>query len=518
VGDEDYDSEGLDEFIVNDDGPGGGAGGAAPDAAARAAARRKAAAARRGVMGSLYGATGDQLRNFEEIFGAGARVGMLAAAGGGLAGAFGDDDDDGGGAVLPTPTGGSGGAGKVNLSALYSDDEDDDAYGGGAKAAASDDEDDDAGSDAEGGAAARKQRAAASKAARAADAAKRALLAAVYEPTVLAAKLATASDAAIREADVPERLQTLLRVRRARRARIAAVAKAGPPLSGPGVAHEMATRAGTATRDDEVKWIALRLTEGASLSCVVSPDWDTPLAVAAAGPVRRAGAAHAASAAATPEDVSPAVAFILASIYDRGWEVPYLWGYHRGHLHPNMTLAHVWAVVDLDDAWTRTSARRVAVGVAVDRAVEAGVADDDLAAAVRDALVNAQGERGVEDAAAYAARKLAGAVAVKTADGLLPSSGSGVNDSLFGLGGGGSQPASSSSGAAPALGGGAHRHDLYTLALGTEVRHVAGRMFMPPEQLAANARAQTAIHSPPEPPGGTDSSDALEALAFEALG
>jgi hypothetical protein len=54
-------------------------------------------------------------------------------------------------------------------------------------------------------------------------------------------------------------------------------------------------------------------------------------------------------------------------------------------------------------------------------------------------------------------------------------------------------------------------------ASSAEVRNIVSALYVSPEGLAANMRASSQVYAPPDLGGGSDTEDALQAIAFEAL-
>lgn len=186
------------------------------------------------------------------------------------------------------------------------------------------------------------------------------------------------------------------------------------------------------------------------------------------------------------------MAATLAAIYDEGLEVPFLWLYRRAAVAPlpGQTLAHVWGVLDLDDAWLRTMAARAAVAATIDEAVAASRCSSDTASRVSELLAGAHSERAAADVAAYAA--------------LLLECGGGVEGDEAG---GAIVVAGSAAGGARA----AVSNDVVRLAAASpDVRSIVRALYVTPDCLASNMRASSQIYAPPDLGGGADTEDALQ--------
>jgi len=565
--DDEYDSEGLDEFIERDRQPAeGGAGGAG----------RKRKAREMYGYGGAGGVDAVAASDFDAIFGAGTRAAFFRQRE-----AAGMVDGGGrGGAEERAAAAAASAAAKGGLAGLYSDDEDEEAPAAAADAEAEAAEE-------RGGAGAGASSASQQLASR------EAVLRSAYEPAVLAANLIARSDIDIRERDVPERLQTCLRARRERRERIAkAAAAAGAGVTAGSGAAEATTAAGAplaaAVAADramsfagEAGWIAERLLVDPAVG-VLSPDHDLPPASPSLYGVTVPSAESGAPTQLRPAEVAVAVEWVLRALYEEQWDVPFIWGYRRDHLLPSMGLGHLWAIADADEAWTRMAARKVAVAASLDRARTAGAADDALCARVQDDLAAAATERQVEDVAAalqlgvvacagqrgieYDHSLLAASAAAAAPSAASSGAGSAGPsfgpiprkaaakapqprdeiEELFGLGdeeeeeeqgalsaGMAALSASNSASAAAARGraapaGVASRHDLYRVAHAAGVGRLVAAVFLPAHQLAVNLRSRAAVHAVPEgqPDQGRSLAaglpreavaEALRALAFECL-
>ena len=194
----------------------------------------------------------------------------------------------------------------------------------------------------------------------------------------------------------------------------------------------------------------------------------------------------------------------LAAIYDEGLEVPFLWLYRRAAVAPlpGQTLAHVWGVLDLDDAWLRTMAARAAVAATIDEAVAAGRCSSDTASRVSELLAGAHSERAAADVAAYAA--------------LLLECGGGVEgEDAGGVGSGAIVVAGGAAGGARA----AVSNDVVRLAAASpDVRAIVRALYVTPDCLASNMRASSQIYAPPDLGGGADTEDALQVRAGRMRG
>lgn len=501
------------DFIVDDTGAGAGAdaGRSAAGGAAAGGAGAAAGGAKKRRRAGPSGATDDQLNMFAELFGdsgAGAASGG-AGGGNGFASLFDDDDPYGLGASAAAAAGGA------------DSDEDDEADSG--------DEDYLPGAE---NAERRKQQAAeravkiaaraaakakalgataggkagiASPSALSASAIKTAAIRAAFEPAVLAQHYITDSDAAVRSTDEPERLQLLLRARRRRRAALAVAAakvEAGDVPSDSLVAA-VAVHADT-SMDGAASWVAARLYQVPTAAAPVpylDPYSDLLPSTATL------------DAATTPVDKgTAAIKTVLKAVNEDKMEVPFIWQYKRDELAPGMTIATLWAIVDLDDAWTRMQMRKLTLANSVDRALQRGTLQKAKAALLRDSLLSASSERGVEDVSAYAELLVtAGSARLAAEKSAVAAAGSDNFDT-----GRGDASASSTSGAAAS---GAARSDLYRLAYATDVHSVVPRIFISADELAQNMRANDKITQPPEAPSDAeDTAERLKQIAFEALG
>lgn len=220
-----------------------------------------------------------------------------------------------------------------------------------------------------------------------------------------------------------------------------------------------------------------------------------------------------------PADVStdalaPCVAATLAGLYDDGLEVPFLWLYRRETVAPlpGHTLAHVWAVLDLDDAWIRVMSAKAAVAQSIDDAVAARRCTDAVASRISDLLAGAASERAAADVARFAAHVLecGGGLTEEEEEAAKADAARAAALALIPGAAGGAAPVR---GPAAAI-----SNDVVRLAASSaEVRKIVSALYVSPEGLAANMRASSQVYAPPDLGGGSDTEDALQAIAFEAL-
>jgi transcriptional accessory protein Tex/SPT6 len=300
-------------------------------------------------------------------------------------------------------------------------------------------------------------------------------LKAQYEPTVLAKHLMRPEDVAIQSADMPERLQTLLRVRNNRRMRWEG-ASALPPHQQAVASHSSFTRAA------ESSWIADRL-QG-SVDLVYTPGYDLSPHISF---LPRSNSIDATA-------VSAAVSAVLQFTYDDGYEIPYIWVYKQRQLHEHFSMGTLWSILDLDDEWTRLCARKMTLAKILDNAAKASVTTGSNLVRIREDLLATASERSVEDFAAYCRTFLAAESSRRGIQFSLSQSQSKAVDADFAeLFGDDETPTS------VGVAGIATKHDLFSLALGTDVRSFVDQVFMPPESLAQNIRSGVQHHHAPQP-------------------
>jgi len=504
-GDDDYDSEGMDEFI-DDDGVGGAAGGQLP---VRSAAARDAASS--ALLASVDPA---MMADFDDVFGPG-MAGMFDAvtlAGGESAG-LPHLDDDVAGAELGS------------LSALFGDD----AAGGGS--------DDEAAAAAAAAASTRRQAAARRAAAK-------------LDRVEAAVHLMTPMDVAVREQDEPERMQLLLRARILRQQLLEKsqghLLREGDAGGEPSFLATVANHASVSGLQARVEWIALRLLASPQRD-VLSPDVELPATVTTVTGLTVPGA-DGRRRALEVEDVSPMVTHVLDFVYQHHLDVPTIWYHRRDYFLPGVSLGVVWSILDLDEAWSRLTDAKLAVGRLGARGQTLGLLSpalfdqaldgvrratsertvSDVLEWLRLSLIAAAGERGVRlDVSALSrggVSAVEAALAPTVAAGTTaPSSRTAIPDTLDDLadlfgdsldatamatsgeagagtggreGGGALGAADRRSLVAAGVAGVASRNDLYSVAVAA-ARPVLAAVFMPPHQLAENAMAGRATHAVP---------------------
>jgi transcriptional accessory protein Tex/SPT6 len=343
-------------------------------------------------------------------------------------------------------------------------------------------------------------------------------LAQTYEPAVLRRHMMRAEDRTIRAEDAPERLQLLLKPRLASRARLQTAAKASlysfqrpgsdDPCAAPASACAFVAADASLTRAAEARWVARLLLAGQPLE----PEFAAPAHLAHVTleqlldkekHVPNAPRTHplpSLSAEQLLQDYLPRVAqaveAVLRLVYDEALEVPFIFLYRKDELFGGIQLAHLWSILDLDDAWIKIAIMKLDVAARLDKAIAAGVASDftDLTndpdpalastgygpdpGSITDiicrSLVAASSERAVSDVSDHAdflLEKTAGEVG-STFD---PRSGAGT----------------------------ARNADLSRAALRAdsrlvEARRVPEKLYLPAAKVAANVRSRMQIHAPPQ--------------------